>query len=37
MDSVLLPAAIAEIEAIGSQVRVLGCYPSYTFDTAYTS
>ncbi|OPA80362.1 prephenate dehydratase [Paenibacillus selenitireducens] len=32
MDSVLLPAAIAEIEAIGSQVRILGCYPSYTFD-----
>lgn len=32
MDSVLLPAAIAEIEAIGSQVRVLGCYPSYSYD-----
>lgn len=32
LESVLLPAAIAEIEAIGSQVRVLGCYPSYSFD-----
>lgn len=32
MDSVLLPAAIAEIEAIGSQVRILGCYPSYSFE-----
>lgn len=31
MDSVLLPAAIAEIEAIGCQVRILGSYPSYTY------
>ncbi|MDB5053439.1 MAG: Prephenate dehydratase [Bacilli bacterium] len=31
MDSVLLPAAIAEIEAIGCIVRVLGCYPSYSY------
>lgn len=32
MDSVLLPAAIQEIEAIGCQVRILGCYPSYSFE-----
>lgn len=32
MDSVLLPSAIAEIEAIGCQVRILGTYPSYTFE-----
>lgn len=31
MDSVLLPAALQEIEAIGCQVRVLGCYPAYTY------
>lgn len=33
LDSVLLPAAIAEIEAIGSQVRILGSYPSYSYET----
>lgn len=33
LDSVLLPGAIAEIEAIGCQVRVLGCYPSYHYGT----
>ncbi|RUS47668.1 prephenate dehydratase [Cohnella sp. AR92] len=32
MDSVLLPAAIAEIEAIGCQVRVLGSYPSLPYE-----
>lgn len=31
MDSVLLPAAIAEIEAIGCFVRLLGSYPSYSY------
>lgn len=33
MDSVLLPAAIKEIEAIGCQVRILGSYPSYTYES----
>jgi len=32
LDTVLLPAAIAEIEAIGCQVRILGSYPSYPFE-----
>jgi prephenate dehydratase len=31
LDSVLLPAAIAEIEAIGCLVRLLGSYPSYSY------
>lgn len=31
IDSVLLPAAISEIEAIGCQVRILGSYPSYSY------
>ncbi|MCM3129952.1 MULTISPECIES: prephenate dehydratase [unclassified Paenibacillus] len=31
MDSVLLPAAISEIEALGCQVRVLGSYPCYVY------
>jgi prephenate dehydratase len=34
MDSVLLPAALSEIEAIGAQVRILGSYPSYAFHGA---
>ncbi|RAV21955.1 prephenate dehydratase [Paenibacillus contaminans] len=33
LDSVLLPAAIAEIEALGCQVRALGSYPCYDYDT----
>jgi prephenate dehydratase len=32
LDTVLLPAAIAEIEAIGCQVRLLGAYPSLPFE-----
>ncbi|MCM3785781.1 prephenate dehydratase [Neobacillus mesonae] len=32
IDSVLLPAAIAEIEALGCQVRVLGSYPCYVYE-----
>jgi prephenate dehydratase len=32
LDTVLLPAAIAEIEAIGCQVRLLGSYPSLPFE-----
>jgi prephenate dehydratase len=31
LDSVLLPGAIAEIEAIGCVVRMLGSYPSYSY------
>ncbi len=31
LNSVLLPAAVAEIEAIGCQVRILGSYPSYSY------
>ncbi len=33
MDSVLLPAAIQEIEAIGCQVRILGSYPSFEYNS----
>jgi prephenate dehydratase len=33
LNSVLLPSAISEIEAIGCQVRILGSYPSYTYET----
>jgi len=32
LESVLLPAAMAEIEALGCQVRILGSYPSYPFE-----
>ncbi len=32
LDTVLLPAAISEIEAIGCQVRLLGSYPSLPFE-----
>jgi prephenate dehydratase len=30
-DDVLLPGAVAEMEALGCQVKVLGSYPSYSF------
>jgi prephenate dehydratase len=33
LQSVLLPAAISEIEAIGCQVRLLGSYPSYSYES----
>lgn len=36
MDSVLLPAALQEIEAIGCQVRLLGSYPTYVYEPVYT-
>lgn len=29
MDEILLPGAIAEMEALGCKVKVLGCYPTY--------
>lgn len=32
LDSVLLPAALQEIEAIGCNIRILGCYPSFTYE-----
>ncbi|AJS57525.1 prephenate dehydratase [Paenibacillus sp. IHBB 10380] len=32
MNAVLLQASIAEIEALGCQVRILGVYPIYTYD-----
>ncbi|GFN33611.1 prephenate dehydratase [Paenibacillus curdlanolyticus] len=31
MDSILLQSAVAEIEAIGFQVRLLGSYPTFTY------
>lgn len=37
MNSVLLPAAISEIEAIGCQVRILGSYPSFGYETGGAS
>ncbi|OXM86835.1 prephenate dehydratase [Paenibacillus rigui] len=36
MDSVLLPAALQEIEAIGCQVRLLGCYPTYSYEPVHS-
>lgn len=33
VDSVLLTAAMAEIEALNCQVRVLGSYPCYTYPS----
>ncbi|MFD0962345.1 prephenate dehydratase [Paenibacillus chungangensis] len=32
LDTVLLPAALQEIEAIGCQIRILGCYPSFSYQ-----
>ncbi|KAA9000420.1 prephenate dehydratase [Paenibacillus spiritus] len=32
MDSVLMPAAIEEIQALGCMVRVMGSYPTYTYE-----
>ncbi|MFD0871206.1 Prephenate dehydratase [Chlamydia abortus] len=37
LDSVLMPAAIEEIEALGCQVRILGSYPSYNYETSDTA
>jgi prephenate dehydratase len=36
LDSVLLPSALQEIEAIGCQVRILGCYPTYSHETTHS-
>ena len=36
LNSVLLPAAIEEIEAIGCQVRILGSYPCYTYEIEHS-
>lgn len=32
LDSVLLPAALEEIGALGCQVRIMGSYPSFTYE-----
>jgi prephenate dehydratase len=32
MDDILIPGAIAELEALGSKVKVLGSYPSYKIE-----
>lgn len=34
LESILLQSAIAEIEAIGFQVRVMGTYPSFSYQAA---
>jgi Prephenate dehydratase len=34
LESILLQSAIAEIEAIGFQVRVMGSYPSFSYQAA---
>jgi prephenate dehydratase len=33
MDDILIPGAIAEIEALGSKVKLLGSYPSFKLET----
>jgi prephenate dehydratase len=37
MDEVLIPGAIAELEALGSKVKVLGSYPSYKIEKGTVS
>lgn len=37
LESILLQSAIAEIEAIGFQVRVMGTYPSFSYKPAVNS
>lgn len=32
LDTVLLPSALAEIEAIGCKVRIMGSYPSFSYE-----
>lgn len=32
LDTVLLPSALEEIEVLGCQVRILGSYPSFTYE-----
>jgi prephenate dehydratase len=32
LESVLLTASLEEIRALGCQVRILGCYPSYSYE-----
>ncbi len=32
IESILLPGAIEEIKALGCQVRILGSYPTYTYE-----
>lgn len=36
LDTVLLPGALSEIEAIGCQVRILGSYPSYSYQATHS-
>ncbi|GIP31383.1 prephenate dehydratase [Paenibacillus sp. J2TS4] len=37
MDSVLLCSAIEEVKALGCQLRILGSYPSYKYETTDTA
>ncbi|WP_438444303.1 prephenate dehydratase [Gorillibacterium sp. sgz5001074] len=36
LESVLLPAALEEIEALGCQVRILGSYPCYPYSATHS-